>query len=102
MCVCLGILGSGGIYMVDSSLSTASVTNFYNLDANAAPTRSNAAAGAPAYGNTTSYTIPVTAPTGISINYLGAVDPYAEKERPWRLYVGVIVVIFAALVWVLR
>ncbi len=30
------------------------------------------------------------------------IDPYAEKERPWRLYVGVIVVIFAALVWVLR
>ena len=30
------------------------------------------------------------------------VDPYAEKQSLWKLYVGVIAVIFAALVWVLR
>ena len=30
------------------------------------------------------------------------IDPYAEKQSLWKLYVGVIAVIFAALVWVLR
>lgn len=71
----LGTLGSGGIYMVDSSLSTASVNNFYDMDANGNPTRGNSATGAPSYGSGTSYTIPVTSPTGISINYMGATDP---------------------------
>jgi hypothetical protein len=71
----LGTLGSGGIYMIDTSLSTGSVVNFYNLDANGFPTRSNSATGAPAYGSGTSFTVPATTPSGIQVNYLGTNDP---------------------------
>lgn len=67
----LGTLGSGGIYMVDSSLNTSSVVNFYDLDANGYKTRTNAVSGAPSFGSGNSYT--VTNDTVIS--YLGTTDP---------------------------
>ncbi|MBL7778093.1 MAG: hypothetical protein JNK66_07375, partial [Chitinophagales bacterium] len=65
----LGPLGSGGIYLMQPNAGGFTVTNFYDMDANGYRTR--AAAGAPAYGSGTSFTI-----TGnVSISFLGAIDP---------------------------
>lgn len=67
----LGTLGSGGIYMVDTSLSTGSVVNLFNMDANGYPTRSNSATGAPAFGASTSYNVA----SATAMSYLGTTDP---------------------------
>jgi protocatechuate 3,4-dioxygenase beta subunit len=72
----LGPLGSGGIYLLDTTTSSFTVTQFYDMDANGFRTR--AGAGAPAYGQGTSYNI--TTLTGADagqqdIAYLGAIDP---------------------------
>ncbi len=67
----LGTLGSGGIYMMDTSLSTGSVVNLFNMDANGYPTRSNSATGAPAFGAGTSYDVA----SATSLSYLGTTDP---------------------------
>ncbi len=57
----LGVLGSGGIYMLTPTATSFTVTNFYDLDAvanlGAYRTRANAAASPPAYGPGTSFSL---------------------------------------------
>lgn len=66
----LGTLGSGGIYMVDTALTTSSVVNFFNMDGSGYPTRSNSASGAPAFGASTSYSVS----SATAMSYLGTTD----------------------------
>lgn len=66
----LGTLGSGGIYMVDTSLATGTVVNFFNMDANGYATCSNSTSGAPAFGASTSYSVS----SSTAISYLGTTD----------------------------
>lgn len=66
----MGPMGSGGIYMLEPTLSSFNVTQFYDMDANGHRTR--AGAGAVSYGLGSSYTI---TGGGTIINYNGAVDP---------------------------
>jgi hypothetical protein len=65
-------MGSGGIYMLDTTATSFNVNQFYNMDANGLRTR--AAAGAVAYGAGTSYSI-AAASQYETITYLGATDP---------------------------
>ncbi len=67
----LGPLGSGGIYMLTPSGSTFVVTPFYDMDANGYRTR--AGAGAPAYGNGSSFQI--SGANNNLISFLGPIDP---------------------------
>lgn len=62
----LGTLGSGGIYMVDSSLSTTSVASLYDFDANGIPTRSTGLT----YGSGVSY----STPNDTVVTFPGATD----------------------------
>jgi hypothetical protein len=74
----LGAMGSGGIYMLQPSGSSFTVTQFFDMDNNAFNTASNpvtrtrAGTGAPAYGNGSSFTL-----NGANTiaTYNGAVDP---------------------------
>lgn len=69
----LGPLGSGGIYILDTALGSpavASSVQFYNMDANGHPTRTQGA-GVPAYGSGTSFQVN----SASSISFLGTVDP---------------------------
>jgi protocatechuate 3,4-dioxygenase beta subunit len=65
----MGPMGSGGIYMLEPTLSSFNVTQFYDMDANGYRTR--AAAGAIAYGAGSSFTIT----GGTTVTYNGPVDP---------------------------
>lgn len=65
----LGPMGSGGIYLLTPTDTTFTVTQFYDMDA--AGNRTRAAAGAPAYGNASSFNII----GDTSLTYLGAIDP---------------------------
>lgn len=71
----LGVLGSGGIYLLTPTASSFTVVNFYDMDAvangGAYRTRADAATTPPAYGSGTSYAL-----TGSNtiINYLGSTD----------------------------
>ncbi len=67
----LGPLGSGGIYRLTPSGSSFTVTPFYDMDANGYRTR--AGAGAPAYGNGSSFQI--SGPNNNIITFLGPIDP---------------------------
>ncbi len=76
----LGVLGSGGIYLLTPTATSFTVVNFYDMDAvangGAYRTRADAAAAPPAYGSTTSYSL-----TGSNtiINYLGSIDAASGK-----------------------
>mgnify|MGYP000904043755 FL=1 len=72
----LGPLGSGGIYLLEPSGGSFTVTNFYDMDANGHRTR--AAAGAVAYGVGTSYTINGA---GTEATYLGPIDPLSNAPE---------------------
>lgn len=63
----LGPMGSGGIYMLEPTLNSFNVTQFYDMDANGYRTR--AAAGAVAFGSGTSFAI-----SGTTVTYLGPID----------------------------
>ncbi|MGB4936122.1 MAG: SdrD B-like domain-containing protein, partial [Ferruginibacter sp.] len=72
----LGVLGSGGIYLLTPNATSFTVVNFYDMDAvangGAYRTRANAAAAPPAYGNGSSFSL-----NGANTiaTYLGATDP---------------------------
>lgn len=66
----LGVMGSGGIYMLTPTANSFTVSQFYNMDANGHRTR--AEASAPTYGNASSFSINAT---GTFVTYLGANDP---------------------------
>ncbi|MEP7237313.1 MAG: SdrD B-like domain-containing protein [Ferruginibacter sp.] len=76
----LGVLGSGGIYLLTPTATSFTVVNFYDMDAvangGAYRTRADAAAAPPAYGSTTSFSL-----TGSNtiINYLGSTDAASGK-----------------------
>ncbi len=76
----LGVLGSGGIYLLTPTATSFTVVNFYDMDAatngGAYRTRADAAATPPTYGSTTSYSL-----TGSNtiINYLGSIDAASGK-----------------------
>lgn len=76
----LGVLGSGGIYLLTPTATSFTVVNFYDMDAvangGAYRTRADAAAAPPAYGSGTSYSL-----TGSNtiINYLGSIDAASGK-----------------------
>jgi gliding motility-associated-like protein len=70
----LGPMGSGGIYMMEPFGATFNVTNFYDMDANGHRTR--AGAGAPAFGNGSSFTINAA---GTIATYLGPIDPLSGQ-----------------------
>lgn len=65
-----GPMGSGGIYMLEPTVGSFNVTQFYDMDANGFRTR--AAAGALPYGAGSSFTI---GGGGTTITYNGPVDP---------------------------
>ena len=71
----LGVLGSGGIYLLTPTATSFTVVNFYDMDAvangGAYRTRADAAAAPPAYGNGSSYSL-----NGANTiaTYLGATD----------------------------
>ena len=65
----LGILGSGGIYILTPGTSSFTAATFYNMDANGYRTRADASA--PAYGQGTSYNLT----TNDNITFLGGNDP---------------------------
>lgn len=71
----LGVLGSGGIYMLTPTATSFTVNNFYDMDAvanlGAYRTRADAAAAPPAYGVGTSFSL-----NGANTiaTYLGSVD----------------------------
>jgi hypothetical protein len=78
----LGKMGSGGIYMLEPTATSFTVTEFFNMDSNAFNTASNpitrtrADASAPAYGEGTSYSIA----SNSIITYLGTPnDPLTGK-----------------------
>jgi hypothetical protein len=66
----LGPLGTGGIYMLQPTSTSFTVTNFFDMDAMGFRTRASNIA--PAYGNGTSFTINGG---GTEATYLGATDP---------------------------
>ncbi len=70
----LGVMGSGGIYMLEPTATSFNVTQFYNMDTNGHRTRADGTA--PAYGSGTSYTI---AADNATITYEGAPDPLTGK-----------------------
>ena len=63
----MGKMGSGGIYLLTPTTTSFSVTQFYDMDANGHRTR----ASAPAYGQSSSFTISVDNKTA---TYLGSND----------------------------
>lgn len=71
----LGVLGSGGIYLLTPTATSFTVVNFYDMDAvangGAYRTRADAAATPPAYGSGTSYAL---SGSNTIINYSGAID----------------------------
>jgi hypothetical protein len=70
----LGIMGSGGIYMLTPTASSFTVSQFHDMDANGH--RIRAEASAPTYGNASSFNIDAT---GAFVTYLGANDPLTGK-----------------------
>lgn len=69
----LGPLGTGGIYILDTALGTpavASSVQFYNMDANGHPTRTQGS-GVPSFGAGSSFQVN----SASSISFLGTVDP---------------------------
>lgn len=64
----LGPMGSGGIYLLTPTATSFTVTQFYDMDA--AGNRTCAGAGAPAYGDGTSFNIV----GDTTLTYLGAID----------------------------
>lgn len=73
----LGVMGSGGIYMLEPTDDSFEVTEFYDLDANGIRTR--AASTAPAYGEGSSFEY-IGTPSS-TLNYLGAIDPLTGKPE---------------------
>src|SRR6056297_1138491 len=74
----LGPMGTGGIYMLEPTATSFNVTEFYDMDANGHRTR--AGAGAPAYGDGTSYNIMTNGfGAGVEVNYLGGSDPVSGQ-----------------------
>ncbi|MEO7176662.1 MAG: SdrD B-like domain-containing protein, partial [Saprospiraceae bacterium] len=66
----LGVMGTGGIYMIDYSANImGTITQLYDMDANGHQTRASGSCGL-AYGNGNSYTI-----TGQTVTYNGPIDP---------------------------
>ncbi len=76
----LGVMGSGGIYLLTPTATSFNVTNFYDMDAvgnlGAYRTRANAAASPPAFGVATSFTL--NAANTIA-TYLGSTDAVSGK-----------------------
>lgn len=66
----LGVLGSGGIYLLTPTTTSFTVTQFYDMDANGYRTR--AGSSAPAYGNSSSYTVSGASDNIVTFN--GTVD----------------------------
>jgi len=73
----LGPMGSGGIYLLEPTVSSFNVTQFYDMDANGHRTR--AGAGAPAYGTGTSFNLVGSPAT--SATYLGSNDVLTGKPE---------------------
>lgn len=63
----LGSLGSGGIYKINSNLTSA--TPFYNLDANGYPTR--CASGCPTYGSGSSFNVTINPDSSQTLSFIG-------------------------------
>jgi hypothetical protein len=76
----LGVMGSGGIYMLTPTATSFTVNNFYDMDAvanlGAYRTRADAAASPPAYGVGTSFTLNGT---NTIATYLGTTDAASGK-----------------------
>jgi SdrD B-like domain/Secretion system C-terminal sorting domain len=76
----LGVMGSGGIYLLTPTATSFNVTNFYDMDAvgnlGAYRTRADAAASPPAFGVGTSFTL--NAANTIA-TYLGSTDVASGK-----------------------
>ncbi|MBL7787755.1 MAG: hypothetical protein JNM36_17740, partial [Chitinophagales bacterium] len=69
----LGVMGSGGIYMLEPTATSFNVTQFYDMDANGHRTRADNTA--PAYGSASSFNINLTSGNGTTVTYLGSNDP---------------------------
>lgn len=71
-----GPMGSGGIYLLTPTASSFTVVQFYDMDANGHRTR--AGAGAPSFGNGTSFSLNGA---GTIATYLGSPDPLTGQPE---------------------